>query len=130
MSVPLRGTVMVVGIVMSVIVLGCRPPGPSGETPSATVVAPHRTTTYHVRDESGRMVAVTIPAMSTQDVKVSDPAEGTVRATVTALDAPKSQAQVQTQKGQRLVLTLPPDLFARMQVGDRFLLQVAPPSGQ
>ena len=130
MSVPLRGTVMVVGIVMSVIVLGCQPHGPSGETPSATVVAPHRTTTYHVRDESGRMVAVTIPAMGTQDVKVSDPAAGTVPATVTALDAPKSQAQVQTQKSQRLVLTLPPDLLARMQVGDRFLLQVAPPSGQ
>jgi len=53
-----------------------------------------------------------------------------VPATVTALDAPKSQAQVQTQKGQRLVLTLPPDLLARMQVGDRFLLQGAPPSGQ
>jgi hypothetical protein len=76
------------------------------------------------------MVAVTIPAMGTQDVKVSDPAAGTVPATVMALDAPKSQAQVQTQKGQRLVLTLPPDLLARMQVGDRFLLQVAPPSGQ
>jgi hypothetical protein len=130
MSVPLRETVMVVGIVLSVCVLGCRPHGPSGATPSATVVAPQRTTTYHVRDESGRLVAVTIPALGTPDVKVSDPAAGTVPATVTALDAPKSQAQVQTQKGQRLVLTLPPELLARMQVGDRFLLQVAPPAGQ
>ena len=130
MSSPLRSTVVVVGIVVSMVVLGCQARGPTEERPTATVVAPQRMTTYHVRDESGRMVAVTIPAMSTQDVKVSDPAEGTVRATVTALDAPKSQAQVQTQKGQRLVLTLPPDLFARMQVGDRFLLQVAPPSGQ
>ncbi len=30
MSAPLRGTVMVVGIVMSFIVLGCRPHGPTG----------------------------------------------------------------------------------------------------
>ena len=83
-----------------------------------------------VRDERGRMVAVTIPAMGRQDIKVSNPTAGTVPATVTALDAPQSQAQVETQQGQRLVLTLPPELLVRMRVGDRFLLQVAPPSGQ
>jgi hypothetical protein len=122
---------VVFGIVVSLVVVGCRTRGPAGETtPTATVVAPQRTTTYHVRDESGRMVAVTVPALGTQDVKVSDPAAGTVPATVTALDAPQRQAQVQTQQGQRLVLTLPPDLFARPRVGDRFLLQVAPPAGR
>ena len=126
----LRAIMVVSGIVVSLVVLGCRPHGPGGEPTSATVVAPQRTTTYHVRDESGRMVAVTIPGMGTQDVKVSNPTEGTVPATVTALNASQSQAQVQTQQGQRLVLTLPPELLARMQVGDRFLLQVAPPSGQ
>ena len=126
MCVPLRRP-MVVGLVVSLVVLGCRARGPSGETPTATVVAPQRTTTYHVRDESGKMVAVTVPALGAQDVKVSDPAAGTVPATVLALDVPRSQAQVQTQQGQRLVLTLPPELFARLRVGDRFLLQVVPP---
>ena len=120
--------VVVVGMVVSMGVLGCRA---RGEPPaSATLVAPQRTTTYHVRDESGRMVAVTIPALGTQDVKVSDPAAGTVSATVLALDEPRRQAQVQTQKGQRLVLTLPPELLTRMRVGDRFLLQVVQPAGQ
>ena len=106
MSVPLRHIMVVVGLVVSLVALGCRARGPTGETPTATVVAPQRTTTYHVRDESGKMVAVTVPALGTQDVKVSDPAAGTVPATVLALDAPRSQAQVQTQQGQRLVLTL------------------------
>ena len=127
---PFRGILVVFGIVVSLVVVGCRTRGPAGETPTATVVAPQRTTTYHVRDESGRMVAVTVPALGTQDVKVSDPAAGTVPATVTALDAPQRQAQVQTQQGQRLVLTLPPELFARLRVGDHFLLQVAPPAGR
>jgi len=128
MSSPLRSTVVVVvGIVVSMVVLGCQARGPTEERPTATVVAPQRTTTYHVRDESGRMIAVTVPALGAQDVKVSNPAEGTVPATVTALDTQHSQAQVQTQQGQRLVLTLPPELLARMRVGDRFLLQVVPP---
>src|SRR5436305_7721088 len=99
----LRETLLVGGIVVSLVVLGCRPHGPGGEPASATVVAPQPTTTYHVRDESGRMVAVTIPAMGRQDIKVSNPTEGTVPATVTALNASQSQAQVQTQQGQRLV---------------------------
>src|SRR5256885_13193906 len=77
MSVPLRRTLVVVGMVVSLVVLGCRARGPTGETPTATVVAPQRTTTYHVRDESGKLVAVTVPAPGTQDVKVSDPAAGT-----------------------------------------------------
>ena len=130
MSSPLRSTVVVVGIVVSMVVLGCQARGPTEERPTATVVAPQRTTTYHVRDESGRMVAVTVPALGAQDVKVSDPAEGTVPATVMALDAQRSQAEVQTPQGQRLVLTLPPELLARMRVGDHFLLQVVQPSGQ
>jgi len=130
MSSPLRSTVVVVGIVVSMVVLGCQARRPTEERPTATVVAPQRTTTYHVRDESGRMVAVTVPALGAQDVKVSDPAEGTVPATVMALDAQRSQAEVQTPQGQRLVLTLPPELLARMRVGDHFLLQVVQPSGQ
>jgi hypothetical protein len=131
MSSRLRGTVVVVfGIIVSMGVLGCRAPGLTGEPPSATVVAPQRTTTYHVRDANGQMVAVTVPAFGPPNVKVSNPAAGTVPATVMALDEQRSQAQVQTQQGQRLVLTLPPGLFAHMRVGDRFLLQVMQPTSQ
>jgi hypothetical protein len=115
-------------------VLGCQVLSPAGEAPagapvSATVVSPPPTTTYHVRDANGQTVAVTVPAMDTQRVKVSNTAAGTVPATVMALDVQTSQAQVQTQKGQRLVLTLPPELLARMRVGDQFMLQVVRPSG-
>ena len=136
MFVPFRSTVVVVfGIVASMGVLGCQALGPAGEPPtgapvSATVVAPQRTTTYHVRDVNGQTVAVTVPAMDAQHVKVSNSAAGTVPATVMALDEQTSQAEVRTQKGQRLVLALPPELLARMRVGDHFLLQVVRPSGQ
>ena len=131
MSFPLRSlSVVVCSMAIGMGIFGCQARGGREESATATVVAPQRTTTYHVRDESGKMVAVTVPALGAQDVKVSDPAEGTVPATVVALDAQRSQAQVQTQKGQRLVLTLPSELLARMRVGDRFLLQVAPASGQ
>jgi hypothetical protein len=136
MFVPSRSTVVVVfGIVASLGVLGCQALGPAGESPagapvSATVVGPPRTTTYHVRDANGQTVAVTVPAMDAQRVNVSNAAAGTVPATVMALDAQTSQAEVRTQKGQRLVLALPPELLARMRVGDHFTLQVVRPSGQ
>ena len=46
MSFPLRGIVVVVfGIVVNMVALGCQARGPVGEFPSATVVAPPRTTT-------------------------------------------------------------------------------------
>jgi hypothetical protein len=137
MSSPLCRTVMrLCGIVGSLVVLGCQALGLSGEPPStrepasATVVAPQRTTTYRVRDVTGQTVTVTVPAMGAQTIAVSDPAAGTVPATVVAVDTQNSQAQVQTQKGQRLMLALSPELLERMRVGDRFLLQVVPPSAQ
>ena len=136
-SSPLRWTVMMLcGIAGSMVVLGCQALGLTGESPStrepasATVVAPQRTSTYRVRDVTGQTVTVTVPAMGAQAITVSDPAAGTVPATVVALDVQNNQAEVQTQKGQRLMLALSPELLAHMQVGDRFLLQVVRPSEQ
>ena len=129
MTYALRPTMFGVGLVVSLVVLGCRAPGPQDAPATATVVAPQRTTTYHVRDERGRRVTVTIPAMRSQDVSVNPAADGTVPVTVTALDVPQQQAHVLTQRGQRLVLTLQPELLARLRVGDSFLIQEAPPAG-
>jgi len=46
-----------------------------------------------------------------------------------AMHSPRSEVTVQTEKGQQLVLTLPPEAFASMRVGDRFVLQVAQRTG-
>jgi hypothetical protein len=57
--------------------------------------------------------------------KLSDPAEGTVPATVLAIDEEINQVKVQTVEGQRLMLFLEPASLARLQVGTLCLLQVA-----
>jgi len=60
-----------------------------------------------------------------EKIKLSDPAQGIVRATVLALDEEINQITVQTDEGQRLMLFLPPASLARLRIGAPFLLQVA-----
>lgn len=99
--------------------------------PRATVVAPEgMATTYHIRDMHGRMLIVEVPALASPDVKVSDPAHGTVGATVMAIDGQTNQAKVRTQEGQILVLNLPPEAVMGMRVGDQFTLSIAQRSWQ
>src|SRR5713101_6379882 len=82
----------------------------SGQVPRATIVSPDgTTTTYHVRDMDGHIVTVEVPSLASPDVKVSDPAQGTVQATVTAIDGATNQVKVQTHEGQTLVLDLAPE---------------------
>jgi len=116
--------VVTLGIVVSLAVCGCK-----SQLPSATVVAPQGTTTYHVRDMNGRIITTTVPALGSPPLKLSDPREETVQVTVVAMNAQRSEATVQTQKGQQLVLTLSPEAFASMRVGDRFVLQVVQRTG-
>jgi len=116
--------VVTLGCLVSLAVWGCKPP-----LPSATVVAPQGTTTYHVRDMTGQMITTTVPALGSPPLKLSDPREETVQVTVVALQPQRSEATVRTQLGQQLVLTLPPEAFAQMRVGDRFLLQVVQRTG-
>ena len=59
-----------------------------------------------------------------EKVKLSDPTQGTVRATVLAIDAEIHQITVQTDEGQRLMLFLPPESLARLRLGAPCLLQV------
>jgi len=121
--------VVTLSIVMSLAVCGCRPQRTAAPLPSATVVPPQGTTTYHVRDMNGRMITTTVPVLGSPPLKLSDPSAGTVQATVVAMNPQRSEATVQTQLGQQLVLTLPPEAFASMRVGDRFLLQVGQRTG-
>jgi hypothetical protein len=60
-----------------------------------------------------------------EKVKLSDPAQGTVRATVLTIDEAINQITVQTDAGQRLMLFLDPASLARVHVGAPCLLQVA-----
>ena len=98
--------------------------------PSAAIVSPQDTTTYHVRDMDGRIVTVQVPSMASPNFKVSNPDEGTVRATVKAIDGEKNQVRVQTQAGQMLVLYLSPESVVSLRVGDEFTLQVAQQSAR
>ena len=103
----------------------------AAQPPSAAIVSPQdTTTTYHVRDMDGRIVTVQVPSMASPDLKVSNPDEGTVRATVKAIDGEKNQVRVQTQAGQILVLHLSPESITSMRVGDEFTLQVAQQSAR
>jgi hypothetical protein len=60
-----------------------------------------------------------------EKVKLSDPIQGTVRATVLAIDEEINQITVQTDEGQRLMLFLDPASLARLHIGAPCLLQVA-----
>ena len=60
-----------------------------------------------------------------EKVKLSDPTQGTVRATVLAIDEEINQIRVQTDEGQRLILFLAPVSLAHLHVGAPCLLQVA-----
>lgn len=125
MSSALRSSgIVAMGLIVSMAALGCMAHGPTEQLPTATVVAPPGTSTYHLRDMHGRMITATVPALGSPAVKVSDPVQRTVPVTVLAIDKQRSEAKVQTQKGQLLVLTLPPASLASMRTGDHFLLQV------
>jgi hypothetical protein len=82
------------------------------------------------QDQHGPLIFLRVWALVPEKVKLSDPAQGTVWATVLAIDAEINQIKVQTDEGQRLGLFLPPETLARLRLGTRCLLQVAPRSMQ
>jgi hypothetical protein len=82
------------------------------------------------QDQHSPLVLLRVRAMVPEKVKLSDPAQGTVRATVLAIDEELSQIKVQTDEGQRLGVFLPPETLARLRLGTRCLLQVARQSMQ
>jgi hypothetical protein len=77
--------------------------------------------------EQGRhspIVTLRVRALVPEKVKLSDPIQGTVQATVLAVDAEINQITVQTNEGQRLMLFLDPVSLTRLHVGALCLLQV------
>jgi hypothetical protein len=86
--------------------------------------SPDSPTTQHVLDQYGHIVVLRVRALAPDKVKVSDPALGTVRAAVMAIDREINQVKIQTHEGQRLVLYLAPESVASLRVGDQFLLQL------
>ena len=76
------------------------------------------------------MVTLRVRALVPEKVKLSDTTQGTVQATVLAIDEEINQMKVQTDEGQRLMLFLDPASLARLHVGAPCLLQVANGSTQ
>jgi hypothetical protein len=90
----------------------------------ATIVAVEgATTTYQSQDWNGQTVTVQVPSQAAADLKGSD-AQGTVRATVSAVDTTTNRIKVQTSEGQTIVLEMAPASLTSLQVGDAFLFTV------
>ena len=118
--------VVALGVCLDMPLRVCAASGIAGPPPSAVSRQPPDTSTTHRGgDQHGSTVLVRVRALVPEKITLSDPAQGTVRATVLAIDAQINQVKVQTDAGQRLVLSLTPETLARMQVGDPCLLQVA-----
>lgn len=118
----LRLAVMV-GVLGAVTVLGCadRATPPQASAPSATIVAVEgASTTYQTRDWNGKRVTVRVPSQSVTDIKDKD-ADGTVRATVTSVDAASQHIRVRTSEGQMIVLAMAREAIASLKPGDRIV---------
>jgi hypothetical protein len=119
-SLPLVG---LVACLWAVLAVGCadRTTPPRASAPSATIVAVEgASTTYHTRDWNGKPVTVRVPSQSVTDIKDHD-ADGTVRATVTSVDAASQRVRVRTSEGQMIVLAMTPEAFAGLKAGDRLV---------
>src|SRR5919201_2918078 len=69
--------------------------------PRATIVAPDDpTTTYRIWDRHGRLLIIDMPPLGSPAIQVSDSTQGTVGATVLAIDGETNQVKVRTQEGQ------------------------------
>ena len=91
------------------------------------VSAPARQTStrpLHQEQHVSRVI-LRVRALVPEKVKLSDPVQGTVHATVLAIDDEINQVKVQTEEGQQLMLFLDPVSLARLHVGTPCLLQVA-----
>jgi len=119
-SLPL---VVTVACLWAVIAVGCadRATPPQASAPSATIVAVEgASTTYHTRDWNGKRVTVRVPSQSVTDIKDHD-ADGTVRATVTSVDAASQRVRVRTSEGQMIVLAMAPEALAGLKAGDHIV---------
>lgn len=95
--------------------------------PVATIVSVEGAiTTYHSQDQDGQTVTVQVPSHSSADIKGRD-AQGSVRATVTAIDTTINRVTVRTFEDQTIVLEMSPASLMSMQVGDLFTFTLPEP---
>jgi hypothetical protein len=106
--------VIVLSIVVSMMPISLAVSAPAGQ---ASTRPSHQ-------DQHSPMVILRVRALVPEKVKLSDPTQGTVQATVLAVDEAINQITVQTDEGQRLMLFLDPVSLTRLRVGALCLLQV------
>jgi TOBE domain len=80
-------------------------------------------TTYHTRDWNGKPVTVQVPSQAATDIRGTD-AEGTVRATITAVETATNRVRVRTSEGQTIVLSMAPGALAGLKPGDPIIFTV------
>ena len=103
----------------------------AGQSPHAKIVTVEgAATTWQVEGMHGQTVTVEVPSHTITDIKLSDPAHGTVLGTVVSLDGETNRVKVHTQEGQMVVLELPHETIMRMRLGDTFTLAVPRPAGR
>ena len=118
--------VVAVGVFVWMTPLVLAPGDPTGPPRSAALGPPPATPPLpHVWNQEGHIVLLRVRALVPEKVTVSDPAQGTVRATVLAMDEQLNQVTIQTHAEQRLTVFLDPASFTGLRVGQQFLLQVA-----
>ena len=120
---PSLSLMLTLACLWAVIAVGCadRATPPQASAPSATIVAVEgASTTYHTRDWNGKRVTVRVPSQSVADIKDHD-ADGTVRATVTSVDAASQRVRVRTAEGQMIVLAMAPEALAGLKAGDHIV---------
>ena len=122
-SLPLVG---IVAFLWVTTVVGCadRAAPPQPNAPRATIESVEgASTTYHTRDWNGKPVTVRVPSQAATDIRGKD-AEGTVRATITAVDPATNRVKVRTTEGQTVVLSMAPGALAGLKTGDLFVFTV------
>ena len=81
--------------------------------------------TYRLIDYDGRVITATVPSQSVTDIQARNP-DGTVHATLAAIDLATNRAKVKTDAGQILVLAMAHEALAGLQLGDTFTFAVSP----
>jgi hypothetical protein len=121
----IRRILVAFSLVVSMMPIGRAVSTPTMQASSASVEPLHDTSTdLREQDPHGPLVRLRVRALVPEKVKLSDPSQRTVPATVLAIDKAINQIRVQTEEGQRLMLFLEPATLARLQVGAPCLLQV------
>jgi hypothetical protein len=123
--------IVILSLIVSLAPIGLAASAPAGQPSSVSLGPRHDPSAPHGgRDQHDPVIILRVRALVPEKVKLNDPVQGTVRATVLTMDEEISQIKVQTEEGQRLMLYLDRESLARLYVGAPCLLHVAQRSTQ